>query len=123
MLTMRKEQMEVFSRYMLARFENAVVADLKRTFPEKCQEQGDEGVRAAIREGIERAAGHGVTIGYDVERFIFLMYFLGPGFDSSPRVAQILRNPAFDSRGKMDRVCSLGEQELHVPTDKWPRAK
>ena len=123
MLTIRKEQMEVFDNYMLSRFESNVLADLKRTFPAKCEEQGDEAARAAIHDGIQRAAGYGVAIEYDVERFVFLMYFLEPAFDREPRIKGILSDPAFDGRGKMDRVCALAEEELGVPKGKWPRTR
>lgn len=122
-LTIRKEQMDVFNQHMLSRFVRNVLADLKRTFPAKCKEQGDDAVQAAIRDGIQRAQAHGVTIEYDVERFIFLMYFLDPLFDRDPRIRGILSDPGFDGRGRMDKACAFAEETLGVPKGKWPSTR
>jgi len=114
MLTIRPEQIEVFTGLMRKRFEDRMRARLGERFPEKCKALGEEAVRASIRDGIDRAAAYGVNIEADVARYIELMYRFSPDFDTGPALpwaAEILKNPRLGSHPKMDQLCARADQE------------
>jgi hypothetical protein len=94
MLTLRPEQMRAFSEAALKRFEETMLAHLKKFFPDKYEAAGEPKVRKLIRYGIERAASYDITAQRDVSRYIDLMMTLGPDFDQDkqlPWAGQILR--------------------------------
>lgn len=118
MLVIRKEQMDVLADQAMKTFVSRVFGHLSEVFPDECRELGDEAVFRRIRDGIERAAGYGIDIEYDVVRFIDLMFILRGDYDTSDRFPwanQILLAPDENPTGKMDRLCERAELELPAP--------
>ena len=115
MLTIRREQMEAFSKAMRRRFEDRLVVHLRRKFLDDYKKLGEQGVRARAQAGIERAAGYGVTIECDVARFVELMFRLTESFDTDPQypwAAEVLGDADMGSHPKMDLVCERAELEI-----------
>lgn len=119
MLKIRREQMEVFSKFMLKLFEDRILILLERNFPERCEEMGEQTVRDSIKKGIEDAAGYGIKIEYDVARYICLLFILGPNFDIDTRypwTSEILNDGTLHSTVKLDMLDQSAETRLQ-PTN------
>jgi hypothetical protein len=116
MLIIRRDQMEIFREHMLKQFENLQLAHLNKYYAEECQALGEEGVREAIRYGIEQANRHDVLIEYDVSRYINLMFNFGRDFDTDPAfpwAAEILKDEGtLSGSAKMDRLYDEAEKHL-----------
>lgn len=115
MLIIRKEQMEVFEQAARIAFEERMIAHLRKSFPKKCDDIGDEGVRASIQDAVDRTRKLGVALEYDIERYINHMYALGFDFDTNPDycwVKQILSDPAIDPSDLMEVLSERTQQEL-----------
>jgi hypothetical protein len=85
MLTVRPEQMKIFSLQETAKFEDWMAAHLQRFFPKWCSGQDENNVRLTIRYGIGRAAAHGLTAKKDVCKYIDHMAVFGRDFDTDKR--------------------------------------
>jgi len=112
MLIIRKEQFEALSKYMEESFVSRLVAHLKEFWPEKCQEVGEEAICKSIHNGIDFARKFGITMEYDVARYIDLMYEFGWSVDEKapdPWAQQILTNMELDGSTKMDRLYEQAE--------------
>ena len=121
MLKIRKEQMTAFADLMRRRFEDRMAARLRDLFPQKCTEMGAAAVRESIRDAVQRAARYGVTIEYDVARFIELTYLLSPDFDAAlPWAAAILSDPDAGSHPKTNDLCRRAREESQAPVGYWP---
>jgi hypothetical protein len=81
MFRMRSEQKQAFRADALHDFEERVVLHVGRCFAERRAALGDDGLRALIRLGIERAGGHGIVAERDVCKFVDLMLVFGADFD------------------------------------------
>ena len=115
MLTIRKEQMEALAPVMLKSFECRVYAHLLRVFERQCNELGEPVVRERIRQGITGAGEYGITLEYDVVRYIDLMFILSEDFDSNtelPWTARILKAKSMHGTDKMDRLYERLDKEL-----------
>lgn len=98
LLTIREDQMEVFSREMVESFLDRMEAKLGPGL-------GPRDARAVIRDEIARAQRHGVVSAGALERYLALSAALGPAFDE--RVpwarAELLREGA-DERRRLWRI-------------------
>jgi len=115
MFVIRREQTEAFRPAMMKSFECRVYAHLLRVFPEDCQVLGEEACRIRIRKGIQAAGEYGITIEYDVVRYIDLMFFMCEDFDKSPDVpwaARILGLKDLHPTEKVDRLYERLNQEM-----------
>ncbi len=95
-LTIRREQMARFGQNERQKFEVWMFDHLGRFFPRQCAAAGEDGVRKMIREGIERAAEHGIKSRRGVCKYLDLMFALGRDFEKDSRFPQaenILRQP------------------------------
>jgi hypothetical protein len=84
MLIIRAEQLAVFSEAEVRKFEDWVLAHLKRFFPQQCAAESEKRLRRKIQEGATRAATYGITAKRDVCKFIDVMMVLGPDFEADP---------------------------------------
>jgi hypothetical protein len=84
MLVIRKEQLEALSRQRRQQFEERLLEHLKRVMPERCQDIGDDRLRAEIRYGIERATQYDITAERVVASYLVLMVRFGRDFEQSP---------------------------------------
>ena len=94
MLTIRPEQLVVLSQPQVKRFEDWMLAHLKKFFPKESEVAGESGLRETIQHGIKQAATYGITTERDVCKYIDLMIVLGRDFDQDekfPWAGQILK--------------------------------
>ncbi len=100
MLMIRADQMEVLDQYMLKKYEDLVLANLKNGYPEEYNALGEDGVRDKIHYGIERARRYDIEIEADVSRYIDLMFRFGWDFDTDrnlPWAASILQDESLEA--------------------------
>jgi hypothetical protein len=81
MLIIRREQMEVFSRAAVQRFERELVGELRTAYPERLAAMGEPGVMHLVREAVKRMAVHGITAEQDVANIAELDLRLGQPFE------------------------------------------
>jgi hypothetical protein len=95
MLNIRKEQMAVFSRVQLKKFEDFVLPHLHKSLREQSEALGDAKLRETIQYGIKRAARYGITSERDVYKYLYLLVVYGRDFDTDKELAragEILRS-------------------------------
>lgn len=123
-MKIRPEQMESFSEAAVQDFEDRMVVHLEKFFMEQCEALGEDEMRKAIREGIDRAAGHGITAERGVCKYIDLMFAFGRRFDESrelPWAQKILNDQALDDPGtKVDRLYDEGMEYVRQVADVDP---
>ena len=86
MLTIRQAQFAVFSQLEVQKFEEWMLAHLKKFFPRQCAAAGDQRLREMVRHGIQRSALYGITAKRDVCKYIDLMIVFGRDFDTDNRL-------------------------------------
>jgi hypothetical protein len=84
-LTIRTEQIRVFSDLAERSFEDWLLNHVKKYFSAQFDAVGEADIREIIRSGRERASQHGFRAGRDVCKYIDLMIVLGRDFDTEPR--------------------------------------
>jgi len=95
MLTIRKEQMAVFSQVQLKKFEDFVLPHLSRTLRKQSETLGEAKLREIIQYGIKRAARYDITAERDVYKYLYLLVAFGRDFDTDeklPGAGEILRS-------------------------------
>ncbi len=85
MLVIREEQMEVFRKIALENFESEMVAHSQEVRPRLYKVLGEEQLRVALRQAMQRAEGYGFTNKGPVRFYIDLMFLYGSGFDTDPQ--------------------------------------
>src|SRR4051812_32188106 len=118
MLIIRDNQMDAMRQEAVKGFERRMVQHLNEFFPRECRRAGDERVRAAISQGIARAAKYAITSEIDVARYIDLSVVLGLDFDAGKRhpwAAEILKNSNLKPGAKLqlifDRVKRMRQEQ------------
>lgn len=114
-LVIRREQREAFRRAAAEWFVDRALSDLRGRFPAEVLALGDDAVRSAIREGIDRAEASGVEVEIDVIRFIRFMFLLGRRFDDDARypwIREVMADRWVPASVKMLELCRLAEREL-----------
>lgn len=117
MLVIRKEQMAALSGCARLDFERRMVAHIERCWRERSRLLGVQAVLESVRQAVERCTRYGITLEYDVARFIDLMYALDLDFDTSPRwpwAAPIVRDQHLDGHAKVDRLWRAAWYELEA---------
>jgi hypothetical protein len=107
MVMIRQEQMEVLSKSKFKQFEDRMVTHLHLTFPDMTKDISDEGLRAFIRIGVDKAEKYGVLVEIDIMQFVEFMMKWGRDFDLDPsrsQAQQILKNQNLDGHAKMDQL-------------------
>ncbi len=85
MLTIRKEQMQVFQQAAMRRFEEEMLAHCKRFSEGLCAAIGDKQVHLAVQGAIRRCDGYGFTNRGPIRLFIEMMFLFGSAFDTDPQ--------------------------------------
>lgn len=114
MLTIRKEQMAVFSKAKLKKFEDFVLGHLNKSLPKQSGALGEARLRETIQYGIKRAASYGITAERDVYRYLYLLVAYGRDFDTDvklPGVGEILRSRK-DADGKIRALHQAAAKHL-----------
>lgn len=93
MLTIRPAQMKVFKADALRKFEDEMVEHVKASpiRARLCKTIGDEQLRMALRQAMERAATYGFTFRGPIRLCIELMFLFGSGVATDPQYAAIGR--------------------------------
>ena len=86
MLTIRQEQINVFSQWEVEKFRRWMLSHLAKFFPAECRSAGEVRLREIVRNGIERAAAYQITAKRDVCKYIDLMLVFGRDFDTDGRL-------------------------------------
>jgi len=120
MLVIRQEQMEILSRQRRQQFEERLLEHLKQVMPERCQELGDDRLRAEIRYGIERAMSYDIAAERDVASYLAVMLRFGRDFDQSPErpwVQSILTDRTSSAENRLRRLrWRLSQAEAPSPS-------
>ena len=74
---------KAFSEQQRERFEDEMVAYLRKQYAPIVVRRDDKWLRELIRLGVENASGYGIVLERDVARYIDLMLALSPDFDVS----------------------------------------
>jgi hypothetical protein len=85
-------------------FERRVAAWLDDRYPERVRPMGEARVLALIRQGVEKASGHGIHTEQDVAVFLGLMVRWGADFDQRDEgawAAAVLRGPGLSGGAKL----------------------
>jgi hypothetical protein len=109
MLNIRKEQMKVFSRCAVQRFEDQMVRYLKSALPRHFIRASGEApnetqVRKLIADGVARAKGYGIFSERDVASYLEFVLILGPDFERQPEMIwalSILSDEELTGRAKV----------------------
>lgn len=109
MLQIRQEQWDSFAAQSLARYQQSLVTELRRAWPEAWDELGADGFGAQVRSGVERAQTLGIVLEYDATRFVNLG-FLFPDFEHDPGCAWIQDLLAQSERNWGDRLDEVYER-------------
>jgi hypothetical protein len=107
MLKIREQQIEALEEYMRQSFIERTIKQLRGGCPDLTADRSDENLRKTIEAGIERAKRYGITIEWDVCRYIEYQLRFGVNFDTSSRTAwagDLLRSHGIDGTSKMDRI-------------------
>lgn len=110
MLIIREAQIAAFQRGALDGYVTELVAHCREFSPHLCKTLSGAELRAAVAQGVERAAAHGFDMRGTIRYFVDLMIILGSGFDTDPQygwAAEILARK--DTLGQMERA-----EALHV---------
>ena len=116
MLTIRKEQTQVFNRVTMQVFEKDMVRHLMRFFPDEAAAMGNKELRAHIRHAIARAKGYGVSSERDLCKYLNLTMVYGRDFDTDPELEWMrgfLVDP--DVPDPSERMSRLQEEALYRP--------
>ena len=106
MLVIRAEQVKVFEQAALRRFEDEMVVHSKEFTPRLCEVLGDEQLRAALRQAMQRATHYGFTNRGPMRFYIELRFLFGSHFDTDPQypaMSEVL-NASGDQMTRADQI-------------------
>ncbi len=109
MLSIRKEQMEVFNTYMRGQFEQRMVKHLRATFPNRTKDLPDDRIHTVVQNSIKKAESYGIEYEDDIRRFIEYLVIYGTRLDTREEtqwIGDILRRHDLDGTAKMDLIDS-----------------
>lgn len=102
MLILRQEQLDLFARIEMGRFEDRVIAHLRQYYTERMAGIPAETAREFVRFCVRRAARYGIERERDIVLFIDVAIALGQRFDELPQhqwAVQILTDEFLTSPG------------------------
>lgn len=107
MLRITQAQMDLMSASMHERFERAMAAHARATFPAQTAQASEAQLLDAIRFVVQQGQGYGILFQDDLRRFMELFFSHGPHFLSDARFAPLLtalQREDVDGTQKMDEV-------------------
>lgn len=102
MLTIRKQQMEIFQAEAEERFVDTLIAHLRRWHADKVIALPEDILRWRVEYGIERARSYGITWESNIGAFLGLMFEISPRFDTQENTQQCLRDEAITPDWRID---------------------
>ena len=109
MLKIRAAQFKVFEEAALQSFEDEMVVHSRKLTPRLSKVLGEDQLRVALRQAMERAGTYGFTNRGPVRLYIELMFLYGSDFDTDPQypeVAQVL-NASGDQMQRAERLFEM----------------
>jgi hypothetical protein len=107
MLTIRKEQMDVFSAYSCEQFEWRMIKHLREVFHDRTKDLPDEKIRIVIQDSIRKAESYGIEYEDDIRRFIEYLVIYGSRLDTREEtrwIGDILRRDDLNGTAKMNLI-------------------
>lgn len=105
MLQIRPEQLEQLEQHALETFARRVARYLRDHLAARTVSLTDAQLLALARDGVLAAESYGVTIEWDLCRFVQHQLRLGPDFHTAePWAAAILAEPDLNGTSKLDRL-------------------
>jgi len=117
MFVMRDEHLRAFDKASGEVFEDRVVEHLRRFFPKKTDELGEQRLRQTIQQGIVSAKRYRITTERGIVKYIDLMFALRFDFDrhaETPWAAPILNDRSLT---EADKIEGLYKEALASPGD------
>jgi len=115
MLKLRQEHLAAFEAHVVSRFISRVIAHVKAVWPAECAELGDPAVAEIVRNGIQRGTTLGLSIEYDLVRYVDLSFLLATDFETNPLASwtrHILADRMASPRLKLDRLYKRMDEEF-----------
>jgi hypothetical protein len=116
MLTIRREQMEVFARAPRVQFENRLMRHCAACFPDECKATGDYRLRKLVQDAIELSTEQGFGKEREIAYFLSLIFSLGVEFYCDAQLpwnfGDIAGNRLADRVGPMDKFFARAMQYL-----------
>lgn len=106
MLTIRREQMQVFDEAARQEWHRHLAASLRETFPKDAAALGPEGFLARIAKADTDALGCKIESRPGIMRFVGLSFLLGEGFHEKPPMQKGLNSPDFSAEDFIREVSS-----------------
>jgi hypothetical protein len=112
MLVIRQDQMHVFKRAALKKFEDELVEHLKTFAPKLFEIRGKECIRKTVQMGMQRAREYGFTYRGPIRFYLEAMFSLGSDFDTDPQMpwALELLTTTEEASDQMSRADQLYRQ-------------
>jgi len=85
LLILQQEQLDLFARIEMERFESRVIAHLRQYYTERMAGIADPTAREFVRFCVRRAARYGIERERDIVLFIDVSIALGQRFDEQPQ--------------------------------------
>lgn len=114
MLTIRREQFEVFHHVAETAFVRRVgehlrenIADAVIQLPNEVilvKQISDERLYRMVRHGIARARDYGMDWESSVTAFVVLMFVAAPNFDKHPLIERVLRDERVEANSRVDQL-------------------
>jgi hypothetical protein len=108
MFLIRKQQMDALLAGAEQAFEDEVVDYIRRTVADKTAGLPLDRLRADTRRGIAKARKYGIEQSLDIQRFVELLYRIGPDLDEAPAtrswVLPLLTDRTLTAVAKLDQV-------------------
>jgi hypothetical protein len=111
-MIIRNEQMQALERAQQQRFENRMLAHVRKFFPEVCAD--DQRARSLLKRGIERARFYGFRTERDICLYLNFHFCYGPEADKElPWAAAILDDSlSLNPSARADWLQQAGEEHL-----------
>jgi len=102
-MVVRTKQIAAFNPVMKAGYQRRMIAHLRSRFPSRLGNTSDERLIAVIDAGTNNAKGYGITLEYDLRRYLEYVVQYGPDFDKLDWAWPTLLPPG-DGTEKMDNL-------------------
>lgn len=107
MLTIRRDQLELFEQQLLATFREDAAQYLRDEYPDACADLGRDGLQRMIQMGLDDARQHGLKTRGSVIIYIELLLVFGERFQLSPDrrwAEKILAHPTLPDYARMQAI-------------------
>ncbi len=106
-MILRQDQLRALGARRQQNFEDRLLTHVRKYFPEQTRDLEDPSLRGLLRQGLERAKGHGFRTEQDLCKYVNLIFVFGLDFDAatdSPWARRILDNREIGPTLKINRL-------------------